>query len=183
MGQDEYAMHYVSTHEEARKMSFLHNRFWVSNCGCRERKGHCDRSRTDICLIFKGDIGSSGSGIREIGLTDVLAIFEEAAQKHLVTRPYRNDKDPAVTDGICFCCNDCCDYLLNPLENKCDKGALIEATNMEQCNFCGDCVNVCYFQVRKMVDDELVVSQDNCYGCGLCAGICPEQAIKMIPRG
>jgi ferredoxin len=182
MSQDNFNMHYVSTHEDARKLAFGHNRFWVSNCGCRERRGRCDRSRIDICLIFRDDVGSSGSGIREIALTDVLAIFEEAQQKRLVTRPFRNDKDQGVTDGICFCCSDCCSYLLNPQEDACDKGTLIESTDMDRCTLCGDCADACYFQARKMVDGELVINRDNCYGCGLCAEICPEHAIEMVCR-
>jgi ferredoxin len=182
MSQSEIPIHYVCTHEQAREIAFSRNRFWVSNCGCRERRGHCGRSRTDICMIFRDDIGSSGSRMKEVTLTDVLAIFDEASQKRLVTRPYRNDQDRSLTDGLCFCCSDCCEYLLNPEENACDKGISIETTDMELCNFCGDCVKACYFDARKMVDDELVVARDNCYGCGLCVDTCTEKAIAMIAR-
>ena len=31
---DTIPIHYVCTHEDARKMAFGHDRFWVSNCGC-----------------------------------------------------------------------------------------------------------------------------------------------------
>ncbi len=163
-------------------MAFSHNRFWASNCGCRERRGHCDRSRMDVCLIFRGDIGTSGTGLREISMTDALGIFEEASEKRLVARPYRNDADRSITDGVCFCCDDCCEYLINPASEKCDKGALIEATDMEQCTYCGDCADACHFGARKMVADELVVQCDNCYGCGLCIDTCTEKAITMIAR-
>lgn len=181
MSQD-YPIHYVSTHEEARKLAFAYDHFWVSNCGCREaNKSGCKRSRMDICLMFRGDISGSGSGKKEIRLTDVLAILEDAIDKKLVTRPFRSDSDPNIIEGICFCCDDCCGYFLNRSE-KCDKGIHIESTNMETCNFCGDCVPACYFGARKMVNDELVVSRDECYGCGLCADACQEDAISLIPR-
>jgi ferredoxin len=180
MSNQDQSIHFVSTHEQARALALRHNRFWVSNCGCREERGHCARSRIDICLIFRNDIGTSGTGLKEISLPEMLAIFEEAADKRLVTRPFRNDADRSVTDGICFCCDDCCGYFLNPVENRCDKGQMIESTDMVDCDFCGDCVATCYFGARKMEADELVVDRDNCHGCGLCEEVCPEGCIKMV---
>jgi len=181
MSQD-YSMHYVCTLEEARKLVAAHDHFWVSNCGCRKAKGGCPHSRMDICMIFRGDIGASGSGQREINLTEVLAIFDEVVEKKLVPRPYRNDTNKDITDGICFCCPGCCAYFANPAENKCDKGKFMETTDMEICNFCGDCVPSCHFGARKLVDDEIVISRDDCYGCGLCVDKCPEDAIQMRSR-
>jgi ferredoxin len=176
-------IHYVCTHEDARKLAFAHDRFWVSNCGCREgNKDGCKRSRIDVCLMFRGDIGSSGSGHKEIPLTEVVAILDEASEKKLVTRPFRSDKDKSVTEGICFCCDDCCGYFLNH-EEKCDKGARIENTDMELCNLCGDCVTACYFGARKMADDKLLVSRDECYGCGMCVEACALEAIALEARG
>lgn len=181
MSQD-YSVHYVCTHEEARKLASKHDRFWVSNCGCRESKGGCPHSRTDICMIFRGDIGASGSGQREISLTEVLAIFEEAAAKHLVARPYRNDTQKDITDGICFCCPGCCGYFAKPDEDICDKGKHIQKTDMALCSFCCDCVPFCYFNARQMVDDVPVITEENCYGCGLCAEICSEKAVQLVTR-
>jgi len=182
MGEQGSAIHYVCTHEEARILAFQQHRFWVSNCGCREGRGHCSRSRIDVCLMFRGDLQASGSGIKEIGLTDVLTLFDEVSEKHLVARPFRNETDKLVTDGICFCCDDCCGYFTNPEENKCDKGCLIERTEMDLCNFCGDCIEACYFKARKLVDGELLLDRGNCYGCGLCAEICPEKCISLTVR-
>lgn len=70
-GQDLH-FHYVCTSQEASELVKRHNRFWVSNCGCRENRGKCNRSRMDVCLMFKGDIsGSGGSGKKEIPLSTV----------------------------------------------------------------------------------------------------------------
>jgi hypothetical protein len=74
----------------------------------------------DVCLIFNPDDPGSGSGKKEVTLTEVMGIVQEAEEKHLVARPYR-DKTRTVTDGICFCCDDCCGYFLDPSE-RCDKG-------------------------------------------------------------
>jgi Pyruvate/2-oxoacid:ferredoxin oxidoreductase delta subunit len=135
----------------------------------------------DVCLAFSGDIQPSGSGLREIGLTEVLSLFDEAARHRLVTRPYRNERKPEIADGICFCCDDCCEYFTKS-DVACDKGIYIESTDMEVCNFCGDCVEACHFNARNLIDGELVLARNDCYGCGLCVDSCPEKCISMVRR-
>jgi len=181
MSNDDLAMHYVCTREDAHRLANKHSRFWVCNCGCREGRGFCTRSRIDVCLMFHEDAGSSGSGIKEISFAQVEAIFDEAKEKNLVTRPFRNTEDKGVVDGICFCCDDCCGYFLNA-DEKCDKGTHLAQTNFEDCTHCGICVEVCYFKARSMQKSKLVVDDDKCYGCGLCVDICPESCIIMVPR-
>jgi len=175
------SLHYVCTREEARELIKPVTRFWVSNCGCREERGKCERSRIDLCLIFaEGDPGS-GSGKHEISRAELEAIFQEAEAKHLVTRPFRNEARTA-TDGICFCCDDCCGYFLNR-DEVCDKGKFGEQTDSERCTDCEVCVDVCFFGARKMTDGKLVVAGGGCYGCGLCQDVCPEDCIAMVARG
>jgi NAD-dependent dihydropyrimidine dehydrogenase PreA subunit len=180
----ELAFHYVCTWEEARKLVSHHHRFWVENCGCREKhEGACARSRMDLCLMFRSDVeASSGSGKKEISRVEVDEIFRVAKEKRLVTRPFRNGNNMTETDGICFCCDDCCEYFTNPSGIKCDKGKLIERTDRDICNNCGVCVEVCYFGARKMDGEELILDRDNCYGCGLCMDVCPEDCMQMVPR-
>jgi len=177
MNEQDSALHYVCTRKDAKDMVTNHSRFWVSNCGCRESRGKCIRSRLDLCLMFRDDIDPSGSGKKEISRDEVEQIFKEAEEKHLVTRPFRNEKSMTETTGICFCCDDCCGYFLNPQE-KCDKGDFIEKTDRDICDNCGVCVEVCYFKARKMDSDKLVIEQDNCYGCGLCLDVCPVDCIE-----
>jgi hypothetical protein len=38
MDNPDLAMHYVCTHEKARQLVQTQQRFWVSNCGCRESR-------------------------------------------------------------------------------------------------------------------------------------------------
>jgi len=180
MSERGLAMHYVCTRGEARELTKSITRFWVSNCGCREGRGGCNRSRLDVCLMFiEGDPGS-GSGKKEVPPSGAEAIFQEAESKHLVTRPFRNEARTA-TDGICFCCDDCCGYFLNK-DEACDKGRLIERTDMTRCTECGVCADVCYFGTRVTKQDRFEVLRDNCYGCGLCLDVCPEECIEMVSR-
>lgn len=183
MSKEDLAFHYVCTRDEAKDIVGQRKRFWVSNCGCREKRGRCSRSRMDVCLMFRDDIsGSGGSGRREISQAEVAEIFREAKNKHLVTRPFRNEENRAQTDGICFCCDDCCEYFLSPDEIKCDKGDFIESTEIDKCTNCGECVEVCYFRARKLDEGELIIDRDTCYGCSLCVDVCPEDCIEMVTR-
>jgi len=183
MTEEDLAFHYVCTRERAKEIVGQHNRFWVSNCGCREERGYCNRSRIDLCLMFRDDIlGSGGSGRKEISRDAVEEIFREAEDKYLVTRPFRNEENMAQTDGICFCCDDCCEYFTNPEVIRCAKGDLIEKTEKDKCTNCGECTRVCYFGARKLEKEGLIVHRDNCYGCGLCVDVCPEDSVRMIPR-
>jgi Pyruvate/2-oxoacid:ferredoxin oxidoreductase delta subunit len=143
-------------------------------------EGGCARSRIDVCLIFNPDDPGSGGEKKEVMLQDALDVMKEARTKYLVTRPFRNTSR-TETDGICFCCDDCCGYFLDPMET-CDKGDMIAETDMDTCIHCGVCVEVCYFNARKMADNQLQVDLDACYGCGLCPTVCPVDCIQMIKR-
>jgi len=182
MNDADLAMHYVCTHAEARALIAAHDRFWISNCGCRESRRECARSRMDLCLMFSGDQSASGSGMREATRAEAEANLREAETQRLVTRPFYNERDRAITDGICFCCDDCCGYFLHPEENRCDNGAFIEETDLDACTGCGDCVEACYFGARNMEDGALLILTENCYGCGLCADVCPAECVRMVKR-
>jgi Pyruvate/2-oxoacid:ferredoxin oxidoreductase delta subunit len=173
-------MHYVCTLEQAVELISEQENFWVSNCGCREGEGECGRSRMDVCLNFFISAACSGSGRKKIGKKAVEEIIKEAKEKNLVPRPFR-DATKTYTEGICFCCDDCCAYFQDA-EEECDKGTLISVTDDEGCNHCGVCVEVCYFKARVMKDSEMVYLKGQCYGCGLCADACVQECISMKDR-
>ena len=176
-------MHFVCTREELKQVVDKLQRFWVQNCGCREDRGGCKRSRTDVCLTWvESSEGSGGSGRREVSRKEVMAILKAAKEKHLVTRPFRDFETRTTVEGSCFCCDDCCGYFADPTE-KCDRGQSVELTRTEGCTDCGKCVDVCYFKARRMVDGRLLVVHEDCYGCGLCRDVCTAGCIEMVPRG
>jgi NAD-dependent dihydropyrimidine dehydrogenase PreA subunit len=174
-------LHFVCTRDEAYEIARGHSRFWVSNCGCREGRGECARSRMDLCLHFRDTGQGSGSGFREVPWSFVEEIFREAKEKRLVTRPFREADGSPVVGGICFCCDDCCGYFLDP-QQACDKGPLVARTDMEACTDRLECVKVCHFAARRAEGDELIYYDEKCYGCGLCAEVCPTRCITMVTR-
>jgi ferredoxin len=176
------SLHYVCTREEAAKLIADFDRFWISNCGCRESRGKCERSRIDLCLQFCESTAADGSGIREATREEAEAILKEAETRHLVVRPFRDEATKTKVEGICFCCDDCCGYFTDPEDDECEKGSLIEETDLEQCSQCGLCAEVCYFGARKMVEGELQIDREKCYGCSLCLDVCPVDCIKMGER-
>jgi ferredoxin len=183
MADENAPIHYVSTMEQARALIARHDRYWVWDCGCREGRGKCERSRHDVCLTFM--VGEDGDGppATELSRGEVEGILLEAVEKRLVARPFRESPARgAETMGVCFCCNDCCGYFLNPAEDACDRGSQIEATDWDECTHCGVCADVCYFGARKMGERDLTVDQSLCYGCGLCADTCPECSVEMVGR-
>lgn len=178
---EDRAFHYVCTHEEARRLVDRETHFWLSVCGCREGRGHCERSRMDVCLQFRADAAAPATNRRVISRVEVEVLLAEAEEKRLVSRPYRDEKTRTQTHGICFCCDDCCGYFLNT-DERCDKGEMIEATDLARCNDCLACVDACYFGARQEVGGTLRSSREQCYGCGLCVDVCPTECITMIQR-
>lgn len=173
------AFHYVCTLDEAEALVGRHKKFWVSNCNCREHRGPCTRSRANVCLQFAAHTAVESPSKHVAARGEADAILKEAKEKHLVPRPFRNEK--GRLDGICFCCDDCCGYFLG-LHGPCDKGKMIESTDTAICIDCGICAGVCYFGARDASGDVLKVDKEKCYGCGVCVDACAMKAITMVPR-
>jgi ferredoxin len=183
MEGNEPHFHYVATREEAEELIAASGKFWVSNCGCREERTGCARSRLDLCLFFDPQMGGTGADFREVDADFVAGILDEAASKRLVARPFRYEEDKTRVQGICFCCDDCCYYFRGEEEKgECDKGTFVARACPEACAGCGTCLEVCYFGARELIEGELVVADDRCYGCGLCADVCPEECVTMAVR-
>jgi ferredoxin len=181
MSQETYPQHYVCTHQQERELVAQHQRFWLGTCGCRAGGAGCKRSGAEVCLTFNASSQGSYPHRYEATRKEVLDVLLTAERQHLVSRPFRDMTNKQVIEGICHCCDDCCSYFLNPGE-VCDRGNLVESTNLEVCTDCGVCVELCYFGARLLTNGKLAFQREACYGCGVCAEACPEEAISMISR-
>lgn len=174
-------LHFVCTRDEAERIIADHDEFWIGECGCRAKRLKCERSQHDVCLEFYPQTAADGIGRKQVTSEDAAKLLGVAKSNRLVTRPFRDNESRRRTEGICFCCDDCCEYFLNP-EEICEKGKFIEKTTVGDCIDCGACAEVCYFRARDMQADSLVVNREKCYGCGLCLDVCPVDCIEMVPR-
>jgi Pyruvate/2-oxoacid:ferredoxin oxidoreductase delta subunit len=181
VGNQEPTFHFVSTWAEAEKLIAARDAFWVSECGCRiGNEAGCKRSPTELCVAFSATELSQPDQAREVPRSELDALVAEY-RRSLVARPFHSEKQPDGIGGICFCCDDCCAYFLDPAL-PCDRGAMIETTDAALCTACGTCVAVCHFGARAVSDGALAADADACAGCGLCAEVCPTGAARMAAR-
>lgn len=54
--------------------------------------------------------------------------------------------------------------------------------DLEKCNGCGDCVEVCRFKALSLVDDKVVRDNARCMNCNQCLYICPQE-VYYLPAG
>ncbi len=172
----------VCTLSEAGEIARNRERFWLSNCECRQVRPRESPLLTGPCLTFGESSPSAGSSVMEVSRSEVEQVLRKAEAKHLVPMVFRDDKDLRQAGGICFCSDDFCRCLLRSDKSKYAKGAFVETTECDSCASCGKCELVCCFSARKVVKGQLIVHPDACYGCGLCADVCPQDCIQMVQR-
>jgi len=91
---------------------------------------------------------------------------------------------------ICTCCTCCCGALeamrltrevagLNGLSNIIPSGYVVEVAP-ENCDDCGECVDVCMFGAITAGDGEVVQDNTVCVGCGLCLSRCGRGARSLV---
>jgi len=59
-------------------------------------------------------------------------------------------------------------------------GILIPEVDLNLCNACGRCAEVCAYHAIAVVGDNVLVFPQLCHGCGSCTLNCPEQAISEV---
>lgn len=54
--------------------------------------------------------------------------------------------------------------------------------NLEKCDFCGKCAELCAYNALLVASETVVVFNELCHGCGGCNYFCPKGAINLIPE-
>ncbi|AFM24677.1 ATP-binding protein [Desulfomonile tiedjei] len=76
-----------------------------------------------------------------------------------------------------------CHILLKPTIGSKEKTTLpVPVVNMEACNLCGKCGEVCRFSAIVVIGDQVLTFPELCHGCGGCTLLCPEKAIHEGAR-
>jgi MinD superfamily P-loop ATPase len=74
-------------------------------------------------------------------------------------------------------------FFLQPALNDTETvGIPVPEVDLEKCNFCGRCAEVCAFNAMAVVKDRVLVFPELCHGCGACSTLCPENAIREVER-
>jgi len=180
-------VHRVCTYEEAEKAIRAHDEIFLNDCFCRTpaKEGktpweYCGHP-VETCMGFHRPNGEDPQyEYQVIGRERALEMFEGWKEQGRLFR-FMEDEE-----WICFCCACGCQWFRdkegNLRQDPSDKSPYIEETDLDLCNLCGDCVDVCAYDARSIEDDAMVVVAEQCYGCSACEHACPEDAIDMRPR-
>lgn len=179
--------HRICTYEEAEKAIRSHEAIYVNACFCRTpaRDGetsweYCGHP-IETCMGFdKSATQEFGVPYREITQDAALVLFDSwRGQGHL----FRFMEDEK---WVCFCCECGCHWFRdkegNRIPDTCDPSPYMEKTDLQACNVCGACVQVCPTDARTIEDEAVSVDSHKCYGCSACEYACPERAVDMISR-
>ncbi len=52
--------------------------------------------------------------------------------------------------------------------------------DIEKCDGCATCVDVCPSEAIKVVDGKATISEDDCADCGACESECPNGSISPV---
>jgi len=58
----------------------------------------------------------------------------------------------------------------------------VPEVDMEKCNFCGKCGEICQFKAIVVIGETVLPFHELCHGCGGCLLVCPEKAITETGR-
>ncbi len=167
--------------------------FAIGECFCRtkhQKETGCTHP-THTCILISPpqgkslhDIGARKIKFKNVPKEEIIKLLNDSDDRGLVHQIIYFPS-PNYYYVICNCCTCCCESLQNYkkfLTPKVVKSDFIEQTDIKACVDCGECVEICPFDARKIIKGELIVDQSKCFGCGLCIRKCPEDAIKLLKR-
>jgi ferredoxin len=148
----------------------------------------------DICMTFSGAAQSLiKHGIaRPVDISEGIDLLDIAVAHNLVQFG-ENVKNQV--GFICNCCGCCCEAMLaakrfavlNPIATT----NFIPTLNVESCNGCGKCAEVCPVEAMALVAagdphkpkrKKARLDESLCLGCGVCVRACPNDGIKLRAR-
>ena len=172
----------------------------LRTCPCRER-WNCQNHDISLGCIFMGDDTKNMALSPDEGYVatkeQALEHVRKAIDNGLVPLLGRNVAEAEGGHGVmdtgkflagCFCCECCCIGVKTRqygvyASMAGDASGSMEGWKIkidrEKCVGCGECVEVCPFKFRKVVDGKVAVDPDQCVGCGRCINVCPNEAISI----
>ena len=165
--------------------------FSIGYCYCRKKHQNCDNP-INTCIglgIPPGqslyDIHTKREFFKAVSKEEIIELLNDCDDRGLVHQVIYFPS-PNFYYVICNCCTCCCEPLSNYkkfLLPKIIKADFIEVTDTSNCTNCGNCIEICPFDARKLDSNKtLIVDRERCFGCGVCVRKCPVNAIKLIKR-
>jgi ferredoxin len=169
----------------------------IGVCYCRHKMEHVGRAceaPMDICMTFNNSAASliRHGFAREVDVAEGMDLLQQAQAQNLVQ--FGENVQQSV-NFICNCCGCCCEAMiaarkfgfLNPVHTT----NFVPQVDVEKCNGCGKCVNVCPVEAMTLVSANdphhpkkrmAKLDEDICLGCGVCVRTCSTGGICLEPR-
>lgn len=189
--------HEVMGYERASEVIRKARHIGLGLCYCRHKASHlghaCDAPQ-DICMT----LGSTAMALNKHGITrsidksEALDLLQKAYDLNLVQF---GDNVQRGVSFLCHCCGCCCEAMiaarkfafLHPVQTT----NFIPKLNVDKCNGCGKCVEVCPVAALGLVSAEdpsnkkkkkAYLNEDPCLGCGVCVRSCGKDALELKER-
>jgi MinD superfamily P-loop ATPase len=73
-------------------------------------------------------------------------------------------------------------FIKPQFNNEQDITILVPEVNMDKCDNCGKCNQICQFNAIITISEKTMVFENLCHSCGGCYLVCPQAAISEIPK-
>jgi len=193
---NENALH-VLDYERASEVINIATHMGVSMCYCRHKKEHigeaCD-APMDICMTFNNTAASliRHGHARQVDKSEGMDLLQMAYDNNLVQF---GENVQRKVDFICNCCGCCCEAMIaarrfavmNPVHTT----NFLPVIDVEECNGCGKCVNICPVEAMTLVSandpdhpkmKKAKLDEEICLGCGLCVRACTKENMHLESR-
>jgi ferredoxin len=162
----------------------------VGPCRCRVAHGQC-RHRLETDMVIRTGVEAFTKAwphdYRELARDEAKRLIEVCADEGLWHMVFLHLPTAAGANEyvICNCCTDgCVPFMLNKVFGQDGfplvRGEHVAHTLADRCRGCGDCLAVCPWEARTLVDGVVAVDSDKCFGCGLCARVCRNGGVSLV---
>jgi NAD-dependent dihydropyrimidine dehydrogenase PreA subunit len=141
---------------------------------------------------WKGDktdssylLGPFAQGLEKMEKPDALNLIKDFDNKGLVHSIW-TFITPFI-GGLCNCDRSDCLAMISTMNYDIKfmfKGEYVALVDMDKCEGCRSCMQMCQFGAMgySVARERVFIDINHCYGCGVCRAACPNEAISLVER-